>query len=561
MRRWIRIAGPALSLLVLLVMCSPAGPGQRAAVGPGLSPVARSGTGTAVPLPATVPRTPALPPALSVTVGQTAAAATAAVISPRQAQARRREARRAAVQEEAARPGSNAWWSDQLVARRWGASTTRGQSSAEANEQARTRLAIEGYAGVTSVNRGEAVPLHVSTGFSSYDLEIYRMGWYGGSGGRLMNRFAALSGGRQNDPFVDAATGMTAANWQVSFTVWTGVDWPSGVYLAKFITPDGGVSYAPFVVRDDSARADILYHVPLATYQAYNGWGGSGLYSFNSVGGQKAVSASFDRPYERWAGAGDFFSGDYSLIRWLEREGYDVTYVASDDLDARPDVFDQGRVFLAPWHDEYWSAPMRRRLSERVDNGMHLALLGANTMYWQARYAPAWDGRANRVLICYKDAADPIAKTSPALTTVEWRSPPVNLPENALLGVMYDSYFDFGVAFPWVAVNTWHWVYAGTGVQDGDLLPGVVGYEFDRLYDNGYTPPSLTLLSHSPVRDSYGRPAVQQSGIYDRPGGAIIFNVGTIYWPWFLDANQSHDRAADARVQRITHNVLDRMLE
>ena len=49
-----------------------------------------------------------------------------------------------------------------------------------------TAREIEGYASLTSVNRGGQITLFVNTAASSYTIEIYRMGWYGGAGARLL---------------------------------------------------------------------------------------------------------------------------------------------------------------------------------------------------------------------------------------------------------------------------------------------------------------------------------------------------------------------------------------
>src|SRR5206468_12310247 len=62
---------------------------------------------------------------------------------------------------------------------------------------------------------------------------------------------------------------------------------------------------------------------------------------------------------------------------------------------------------------------------------------------------------------------DPVAASNPSLDTTQWRFAPVNQPENALLGIMFESLFDYGSSFPWVVTNASHWIYAGTGLQNG----------------------------------------------------------------------------------------------
>jgi hypothetical protein len=58
--------------------------------------------------------------------------------------------------------------------------------------------------------------------------------------------------------------------------------------------------------------------------------------------------------------------------------------------------------------------------------------------------------------------------------TTSWRSPPVNDPENALLGVMFSAW-ENPPAGAWVVQGASAWPYQGTGVKDGDSIPGIVG--------------------------------------------------------------------------------------
>src|SRR5262249_24636536 len=61
---------------------------------------------------------------------------------------------------------------------------------------------IEGYASLTSVNRGGQISFFVNTTSPSYTLEIFRMGWYGGAGGRSMLGPITRTGVAQAAPVV-----------------------------------------------------------------------------------------------------------------------------------------------------------------------------------------------------------------------------------------------------------------------------------------------------------------------------------------------------------------------
>jgi uncharacterized protein YndB with AHSA1/START domain len=418
---------------------------------------------------------------------------------------------------------------------------------------------IWGYADRTSVNRGDALRLCISTSQPTYEVEVYRIGWYGGTGGRLIAAFRDLQGYHQPVPTPTDDTGLIAADWEASVTVATGEDWVSGVYLAKLVARGGSMSYITFVVRDDAKPADLLYVQPVSTYQAYNNWGGNSLYDFNSTDG-RAYEVSFDRPYAG-DGAGQLLSAEINMVRWIESQGYDVTYATSVDLHATPDLFQGRKVFVSSYHDEYWSRPMRHNVTTARDTGVHLAFFGSNAVYWQVRFRPAADGTPDRVLVCYKDAErDPLSISQPNLATVLWRDRPVSEPENALLGIMWESYWDdLNTSFPWVVKNAEHWIYQGTGLKDDDLIPGLVGYEYDRVYDNGRTPVGLTVLSASPVVDTRGKRGISNSTIYTAPSGAMVFATGTNFWSRKLDDQEDPYRGANTRVKRMTANLLAAM--
>src|SRR5437016_12583343 len=67
---------------------------------------------------------------------------------------------------------------------------------------------IEGYASLTSVNRGGRISFFVNTAEPAYTLEIFRMGWYGGLGGRRMTSALSRTGVRQPLPVTDPTTGL-----------------------------------------------------------------------------------------------------------------------------------------------------------------------------------------------------------------------------------------------------------------------------------------------------------------------------------------------------------------
>ncbi|MGY1705365.1 N,N-dimethylformamidase beta subunit family domain-containing protein [Geodermatophilus sp. SYSU D00697] len=443
---------------------------------------------------------------------------------------------------------------------------------------------VKGYASAVSVDLGESITFFVTVNpVQGYSIDVYRFGYYQGLGGRLMQHVDAGTGVTQPSCPVDPTTGMVSCDWSPNYTLDVPTTWTSGVYLAKLTNAEGFENYITFVVRDDDRRSALLYQQSVTTYQAYNNYPydappgaslpatGKSLYDFNSstmrtgLGTQRAVKVSYDRPYSaavgRRDGSGQFTQWESYYVRWLEQRGFDVTYTTNVDVDRDGGRLLKHRGFLSVGHDEYWSARMYDAAEDARDQGVGLGFFGANSVVWQIRFEPSANGRPHRVQVCYKDAGlDPVEDST---ETVLWRDPPLNRPEQQLLGTMTSGMqLDTGSPAMFIATNTWNWVYAGTGLSENEPVAAIVGYETDG-YDSGYPPPTAragtyTRLSHSPYIDSDHLQAHQQSSVYQAPSGAWVFNAGTIQWSWGL-FNGDGLNYADPRIQRMTANVLNRM--
>jgi hypothetical protein len=428
---------------------------------------------------------------------------------------------------------------------------------------------IKGYASLTSVLQGGSLTLYVTVNPpQSYTIDVYRIGWYGGLGGRLESHAGPLTGTSQPACLPDATTGLIACNWTPGYTMPIPTSWTSGVYLAVLTNAAGYQNYVNFVVRD-GRPAPFLLQRSMNTAQAYNNYPndnatGKSLYEFNSYGANtvagttRAVKVSFDRPFND-DGSGDFLSWEVQFVRWVERSGYDVTYSTDVDTHANGGELLRHQAFLSVGHDEYWSNEMYNAAQAARDGGVNLAFFGANPVYWQVRFEASAAGMANRVIVCYKDASiDPVQGPT---TTVNWRDPPLNRPEQALVGVMFTNQTNGSTNAPYVVKNSSNWVYANTGFKDGDSVPGMVGYEADRSFAT-YPVPSANqvLLSQSPFVAAFGNgPDTSNSSIYQAPSGAWVFATGTMSWSWFID-NYAMSNATDARIQQASTNVLNAFL-
>lgn len=441
---------------------------------------------------------------------------------------------------------------------------------------------IKGYASATSVHKGGSINLHISVNpEQTFTIDVFRMGWYQGNGGRLLRHIGPLDGVQQAAPITDPVTGLIECHWTNTHTLNIPEEWTTGVYLALLKNAQGFQNYITFVVRDDDRVGALLYQQPVTTMQAYNDYPsdnatGKSLYAFNSygsntVGGSKAaVKVSFDRPY---AGDGDnhiwgrnVLGVEHAFIRWLERSGYDVTYCTDIDTHLNSGRLLSTRGLISPGHDEYWTREMLDGVYAARDAGVNLGFFSANMIYTQIRLEPSTSGTSNRVVVCYRNAAlDP--NPDPTRKTVNWREAPVDRPEQSLIGVQFASIVrqnPQGLHAPYVVTNSSHWVYAGTGFQDGDGVTGLVGYEADKVFNQFPLPDSVpgtyTLLSHSPFLGSLA-PDTSHSSIYQAPSGAWVFGAGTINWGYGLDSyNPTSTNLSDVRIQQMTANILERFL-
>ncbi len=457
-----------------------------------------------------------------------------------------------------------------------------------------TQRQVEGYASATSVNGGESIRLFVNTCAPAFALDVFRMGWYQGLGARHVAGPMQWPGVQQTLPTMDTDTGLVDCDWVQPFVLHT-VDaqtrqaWLSGVYLVRLTTLEhnlaqGAQSYIIFVVRNDERAADLLVQLPVTTYQAYNPWGGKSLYHWGSSQGQRASQVSFNRPYAAnpqnpdaafGMGAGEFLCNlqphpdtykvsnagwDYNLVRWLEREGTDLHYCTNIDTHLRQGLWRSYKAWLSTGHDEYWSHPMRQEFEAARDAGTHLVFFGANCAYWQIRLRPSVaSAQADRVMVCFKKAQrDP--EPDKRLATDKWRSSTVGRPEEQLLGVMYAG---DPVDGDIVVAAASHWVFAHTGLQAGDRLPGLLGYEVDCV--QGHGPKTLEVLASSPWASltDPNQTGVAHMVLSTHASGALVFATGSMQWAWGLDdfnAQVLRSTRLCPAAQQITRNVLARFV-
>ena len=80
------------------------------------------------------------------------------------------------------------------------------------------------------------------------------------------------------------------------------------------------------------------------------------------------------------------------MMRFLEANGYDVSYIVGVDTDRRGASCSNHKVFLSVGHDEYWSGAQRANVEAARDAGVHLAFFSGNEVFWKTRWENSIDG-------------------------------------------------------------------------------------------------------------------------------------------------------------------------
>ncbi|MDR6754963.1 hypothetical protein J2Y48_000236 [Mycoplana sp. BE70] len=465
---------------------------------------------------------------------------------------------------------------------------------------------IQGFATEISTNIGQTVDFKIATDSTNYRIDIYRLGYYGGDGARKVGTInqSLTSAQIQPHPIVDMSKGLIdCGNWSVSASWAIPSDAVSGVYIAKLVRQDGtaGQSLIPFVVRDDSSTSNIVFQTSDTTWQAYNAWGGASLYygevpvdpaeligyrppncscGLNAIG--RASAVSYNRPFitntSPFGGTHDFiFGAEHSAIRWLEQNGYDVSYISGVDSARNGSQLLNHDAFLSVGHDEYWSAEQRSNVEAARDAGVNLAFWGGNDCYWKVRWESSIDGNGTpyRTMVCYKETWG--TSTDPSnVGTGTWRDPryadPGQQPENSLIGTMFtvDSNRQDTMTVPYDFSKLRFWRNTDVAnLQPGQtysLPQNILGYEWNSDVENGFRPAGLVNLSLSNVsvntylRD-YGTTignadATHSLTMYRDESGALVFSAGTVFWSWALDAqHEGATTPTDRNVQQAMVNM------
>ena len=460
---------------------------------------------------------------------------------------------------------------------------------------------IQGFSDPFSVNLGGAINFKIQSAATSYTIDIYRMGYYGGDGARYITSLTPNISVSHNQPScnTNTATGLVdCSNWGVSASWTVPADLLSGVYIAHLARTDGNgdESVIPFVVRDDSSHSDILFKTDDATWQAYNDWGGYSLYTGNAtdtldrptnLAAGRAEQVSYDRPFATRAdtpyGQDYFFYAEFPMIEFLEENGYDVSYIdqATVASPGGATLIERHKILTAAGHDEYWSSSEMANVTAARDAGVNMAFFTGNEAYWKTRWTADVSGEDYRTLVSYKESSDS-AQTDPddpTTWTGAWFdprfSPPADggKPQNALTGQLWTVNMGTGaitVPSNYAALRLWRNTSVAT-LQPGQtatLSNETLGYEWDQDIDNGFRPAgefdlSSTTMDAPQVITDYQADITDQTVThnlteYRASSGALVFGAGTVQWAWGLNSKHDGDAQPDPSpiMQQATVNLV-----
>ena len=367
---------------------------------------------------------------------------------------------------------------------------------------------LEAYAWPQGVAPGEPFALKISSDHSKVDIEVAREG----VSREVVYRADAVAVSLQTVPDDAAANG---CRWEDTVTITLPAGARSGYYS---ITTTAGEdrSDAFVVVRPGAGEpAPILLVLSTTTWNAYNDWGGSSLYT----GGTRV---SFDRPLAPgflvkpeparrkmqpepdreglwffewaeplglsvWSGGAGWWNWERVFVRWAESNGYTVDVAISQDLEQHPEVLDGHRLTRASATTSTGRGACATPSTAFVAGGGNAMILSGNTCFWQVRFEDD-----HRAMTCFKYRADedPVAGTADErFLSGVWSDRRIGRPETSTIGLTFThgGYSRYGLGVPrasgaFTVHRPDHWAFDGTDLRYGDALglaDTIVAYEVD----------------------------------------------------------------------------------
>lgn len=426
---------------------------------------------------------------------------------------------------------------------------------------------LQGFVDGFSVNRDQTVSFKIAqSDAAGWTADIYRLGYYGGNGARLIDTLTPTSGqlsASQSQPApldadpVTTKPSVDCSNWAATLEWQVPDELPSGIFLAKLNRTGGGASHVLFIVRDDERPADLMLMPSDSTWQAYNAFGGMGanmlagnsLYDGTNVNQYAADCArfvSYNRPFVNRAAVNSgqsygavswstFFTGEYSMVRFLERNGIDVKYYGCIDAAGDPTGAKLANVKAAMMigHNEYWSSGMRSGWEEAKAAGKSVFSCASNEVFWRMVGSNPDANSRPRTFECYKSTIAGRGSTGRPEWTGTWRDPDGtgkggNDPENTLTGTIFvvNGPDLRSLKVPVAYNNSPLWrntIVAGSSSEW--VSPSLIlGFEWDT-----YGPAGVSTSAAAHLADPHPQAQYASSSVYSVTSGLLLTDAGDVY--------------------------------
>lgn len=426
----------------------------------------------------------------------------------------------------------------------------------------------------TSVSCGQSVGIHASSYLpteapaGARTFQALRIGWYGGSGARIVWKSKAIKLKEQRVPIVKNSERMVETKWNTTLNFTVGKNWTPGFYLIASISPRGAIeSIAPLIVRSPlSSSRLVLVHSTL-TWAAYNQFGGWSLYlgpGANVISRrlERSRMVSMDRPIEG-SGALHLDRDGITLVQFLEKEGLNTDQISDTDLHQWPSISNHYNGVVFSGHAEYFTRRMFDTITADRNQGINLAFLGANNAYWQTRVAASPTGQFRRVIVYRKTVEDPV--TARTQVTVEFQDPHVNTPPSLLTGTLTNGVHVYGNLHS-VDIPAWLKLPAKSTID------GISGdTEIDSMVKDRTRPPNVHVLftgtldfrdilpSQEEEISKLDKLPIEETVWFTTPSGAAVFDAALTTWTCnLLPSCVSH--AVKVPTERILQSITKQVL-
>jgi len=392
-----------------------------------------------------------------------------------------------------------------------------------------------------SVTCGDRIGIHASLYPINADgslnkaprtFEVLRVGWYNGSGARMVWNSGPIKLKYRNTPTLRNATRTIETRWPTSTSFEVGPDWVPGLYLVASVNKAGAFeNVAPFILRATPGPSSLLLIHSTNTWAAYNSFGGHSTYSGVVDGvSERSQISSLDRPYAG-SGMSHIIRDAISFVQYLESTGLNIDQVTDADINNSPSIVSNYNAIVFSGHPEYMTRTEFDTVAAARNLGINIAFMGANNAYWQSRLEPSSTG-PDRHLAIYRDPLlDP--QTDWQKVTTEFGNPRINTPPSLLTG---EKTAGVHVTGTMKAVNIPSWLHIPNSSQ---LTGWSANSEIDGSASGPAAPPKTHLLfsgkfelvNPTPASLKISRSLVAQTIWFTAPSGSATFVAGNNYWP------------------------------